>query len=152
MAQTTQPSGLGYLASYVFSPPWCRWRLVWEWKNGFEIRYVTFLCDDMRDLFHLEPLWRVVASIHGSGIHCNNCSVLVPNTWWGWRYADDLRCISKLSADMMPVTSYQLVRLRRNLPHPPSDRVDYLPFLRQVSVRAFRHLCDDPPFRQVSCR
>jgi hypothetical protein len=78
----------------------------------------------------------------------------VPNTWWGWRYADDLRShLKAFEADMIAgVLPYQLVHeYAGTYLHPHQLMVmDYLPFLRQARVGAFRYLRDDPPFREVS--
>ena len=125
-------------------------------RNGFEIRYVTLSVPAICAIYFTWSLYGApwLRSAVRVILFATTVLVLVPNTWWGWRYADDLRShLKAFEADMIAGSPpYQLVHdYAGTYLHPHQLIVmDYLPFLRQAGVGAFRHLCDDPPFREVS--
>jgi hypothetical protein len=125
-------------------------------RNGFEIRYVTLsvpaLCAVYFawNLYGAPSLQRPVRTL----LFATTAIVLVPNTWWGWRYADDLRShLARFEADMVAGTPpYQLIqRYAGKYLHPHQQIVmDYMPYLHEAGVGAFQHLRDNPSFREVS--
>ena len=125
-------------------------------RNGFEIRYVTLSVPAICALYFAWSLYGVprVGNLVRALLFATTVVVLAPNTWWGWRYADDLRShLRSFEADMVAGTPpYQLIqRYGGTYLHPHQQIVmDYMPYLREAGVGAFQHLRDNPSFREVS--
>jgi hypothetical protein len=125
-------------------------------RNGFEIRYVTLSVPAVCAMYFAwciygtPRLQRLIRTL----LFATAVVVLVPNTMWGLRYARDLRSnLGAFEADMVAGTPpYQLIqRYGGKYLHPHQLIVtDYMPFLRDSKVGAFRYLRDNPPFREVS--
>ena len=125
-------------------------------RNGFEIRYVTLSVPAICAICFVWSLYGAprLRSTVQIILFATTVLVFVPNTWWGWRYADDLRShLKAFEAEMIAGSPpYQLVHdYAGTYLHPHQLMVmDYLPFLRQAGVGAFRYLRDNPSFRELS--
>jgi hypothetical protein len=125
-------------------------------RNGFEVRYVTLSVPALCAMYFAWCIYgtpwlqRLIRTL----LFATAVVVLVPNTMWGLRYARDLKShLGAFEADMVAGTPpYQLIqRYGGKYLHPHQLIVtDYMPFLRDSRVGAFRYLRDNPPFREVS--
>ena len=125
-------------------------------RNGFEIRYVTLSVPALCGIYFAWSLYgpaRIRPAVR-TLLFATTVIVLVPNTWWGWRYADDLKShLSAFERDMVGGRPrYQLIHdYCGKYLHPHQlMAMDYMPYLREARVGAFRYLRDDPPFREIS--
>jgi len=125
-------------------------------RNGFETRYVTLsvpaLCATYFAWSLYGPTWiRPAARML---LFATTVILLAPNTWWGWRYAANLKShLSAFERDMVAGRPpYQLIHdYCGKYLHPHQLMVmDYMPYLRQSRVGAFRYLRDDPPLHEIS--
>jgi hypothetical protein len=123
-------------------------------RDGFESRYITLSVPALCAVYlawriyaapRFQPLVRIV-------LFATAVMVLPPNAWWGLRYARDLKShLAAFEADMVAgIPPYELIQHYAKYLHPHQIIVmDYMPFLRESGIGAFRRLHDDPHFREV---
>lgn len=124
-------------------------------RDGFEIRYVTLsvplLCAVYFawTIYGAPPLRKMIGTL----LFTTVVVLVVPNTWWGLRYARDLKShLAAFETDMVGGTpAHELIQRYAGYLHPHHVIImDYMPMLRAAGAGAFRQLRDDPPFSEVS--
>lgn len=123
-------------------------------RNGFETRYVTLSVPAFCAVY---LAWSIPGSLRMQSLvrttlFATSVIVLWPNIVWGLRYARDLKShLAAFERDMLTgMPPYQLIQRHArylNLHH--TVLMDYMPMLRRAGVGSFRHLGDDPLFREI---
>ena len=125
-------------------------------RDRFEIRYVTLSVPALCAIYFAWSLYgptRLRSAVRVL-LFATPVMLLVPNTSWGWRYADDLKShLGAFEKDLLDGRPpYQLIHDYGGKYLHPHQLVpmDYMPYLREARVGVFRHLRNDPPFRELS--
>jgi len=123
-------------------------------RLAFETRYVTL---SVPALCAVYLAWTIYGSprlqnIVRAILFATVLIVLVPNTFWGWRWANYIKShLVPFERDIKAgIPPYQLLQRYADLHQDNELMMDYMPMLRSARVGAFRYLRDDPPLREIS--
>ncbi len=122
-------------------------------RDGFETRYVTL---SLPGICAIYLAWIVIGPVRVRrwvtlALFAAALGALPANTWWGWRYAQDLRSrLSSFEGDIRRGMPPYQVTQRHSYLHPHHIlMMDYMPMLREAGVGAFAQLRSDPPFELI---